>query len=82
MKYRIYITLLLIAFSTVLSAAVPKLIINANLLSPERSVILPNAWVRINDGTITEVGTGIVNTTGIEVIDAAGAYLIPGLNDS
>jgi imidazolonepropionase-like amidohydrolase len=70
------------AFSTVLSAAAPKLIINANLLSPERSVILPNAWVRINDGTITEVGTGIVNTTGIEVIDAAGAYLIPGLNDS
>jgi len=82
MKFRIYFTLLLITFSTVLSAASPKLIINANLLSPERSAILTNAWVRINDGTIAEVGTGSINTSGFDVIHAAGAYLIPGLIDS
>ena len=82
MKYRIYVTLLLITFSAVLAAAPTKLIINANLLSAERSAVLANTWVRINDGRITEIGTGTINTSGFDVIDAAGAYLIPGLIDS
>jgi len=82
MKNRIYFTLLLLVFSTVLNAAPAKLIINANLLSPERSGILANAWVRIDDGRITDVGTGTVNSSEYDVIDAAGAYLIPGLIDS
>jgi imidazolonepropionase-like amidohydrolase len=82
MKYRIYFTLLLLVFSAVLSAAPAKLIINANLLSPERTAVLVNAWVRIDDGRITEVGTGTFNSSGLDVIDVAGAYLIPGLIDS
>ena len=60
----------------------PKLIVNVNLLSPERTTALPDAWVRIDNGTIAEVGTGAVDTSGFDVIDAEGGYLIPGLIDS
>ena len=63
-------------------AASPKIIINATLLSPERSAPLLDAWVRIDEGTITSLGTGTIDTSGLEVIDAADGYLIPGPIDS
>ena len=63
-------------------AASLKIITNVTLLSPERSAPLLDAWVRIDEGKIAAVGTGAVDTSGLEVIDAAGGYLIPGLIDS
>ena len=63
-------------------AASTKFIKNVTLLSPERSAPLLDAWVRIDEGTITAVGTGTVDTSGSDVIDANGGYLIPGLIDS
>jgi imidazolonepropionase-like amidohydrolase len=63
-------------------AGSPKIITNVTLLSPERSAPLPDAWVRIDEGIITAVGSGSIDTSGLEVIDANGSYIIPGLIDS
>ena len=75
-------TLLLLICITASAETAPKFIVNANLLSPERPYVLPDAWVRIDSGAIAEVGSGAVDTSGFDVIDAEGGYLIPGLIDS
>lgn len=82
LKMRTLATLLVLFTDIATGDAPPQLIINANLLSPERHSILADAWVRIDNGRIAEVGAGPVETTGFTVIDAANGYLIPGLIDS
>jgi imidazolonepropionase-like amidohydrolase len=74
--------LLLLVCTAASAETTPRLIVNANLLSPERTDVLPDAWVRIDSGAIVEVGSGAVDTSGFDVIDAGGGYLIPGLIDS
>jgi len=64
------------------ASAMPYTIINATLLSPERSAPLSDAWVVVDGDRIIEIGTGPIDTSGTEVIDAQGGYLIPGLIDS
>ena len=44
--------------------------------------ILQDAYVLIEDGVITEVGTGTPEETGAEVIDAQGRLVTPGLVDA
>tara|TARA_R110000868_G_scaffold19588_4_gene84317 strand:- start:9062 stop:10594 length:1533 start_codon:yes stop_codon:yes gene_type:complete len=55
---------------------------HATLISPERDAPLEDAWVSIHEGRITGVGTGIPGVRAQQTIDAANAWLIPGLIDS
>ena len=76
------VTLLLVVLGITPCIAAPTLITNATLISPERSEPLLDAWVRFEDGIITDIGNGDVETNGLEVINAMDRYLIPGLIDS
>ena len=82
MTCRIYSVFLLLVSCAVFGAEPSTIITHATLLSAERSVPLVDAWVRIDQGMITRVGTGAVDTAGSTVIDAQGGYLMPGLIDS
>ncbi len=53
-------------------------IINVNIIQPD--YIIPDGTVVINDGKIAEFGKKI-NTDGMEIIDACGSYIGPGLID-
>ena len=44
--------------------------------------VLRDAWVRIKDGVIAEVGTGTCDPSGADVIDAGGCLVTPGLVDA
>ena len=77
-----YSTLLLLACCAASGADRPTTIINVTIISPERSTALVDAWVRIDDGIISAVGTGLADTAGSQIIDANGGYLVPGLIDS
>ena len=82
MTCRLYSVFLLLASCAAFSSEPSTIITNATLLSPERSAPLSNAWVRIDQGLLTQIGTGPVDTTGYTTIDARGGYLVPGLIDS
>ncbi|MGP3958603.1 amidohydrolase family protein [Nonomuraea sp. 3N208] len=45
-------------------------------------VVLGRADVRIEDGAIAEVGPGLPDVPGAEVIDAAGRFVLPGFVDT
>ncbi len=81
MTRKFYSTLLLIASAAVYGGQ-PTTIINATVVSPERPAELTGAWVRIDDGIISAIGTGPADTVGTLVVDANDGYLIPGLIDS
>lgn len=54
-------------------------LINANLLDGTKNMKLqPDMTVLIDDGRITDVGSGL-KTEGYKVIDLQGKYLLPGL---
>lgn len=54
-------------------------LINANLLDGTKNMKLtPNSTMLVDDGIITKIGTD-VDTTGYEVIDLNGKYLLPGM---
>lgn len=63
-------------------AAEETLIINANLISPERADLLEDAWIRLEGERIIGVGSGLVDVGDAAVVDASGGYVIPGLIDS
>ncbi len=44
--------------------------------------LLPDAYVLMTDGLITEVGTGDKTVPGAEVLDAGGALVTPGMVDA
>ena len=55
---------------------------NANLIDCVNPGVAGDATVVIEDGRIVEVGAGRVGSTGgLEAIDLAGAFLLPGLWD-
>jgi len=82
MTCRFYGFFLLLAACTAFGAERSTIITNATVLSPERSSPLPDAWVRIDQGVISAVGTGPVDISESIVVDADGGFLIPGLIDS
>jgi imidazolonepropionase-like amidohydrolase len=53
---------------------------NVTVVSPERAVALEHAYVRLEGGRITAVGTQVLK--GNKEIDGSGRYLIPGLIDT
>jgi N-acetylglucosamine-6-phosphate deacetylase len=55
------------------------LIVNGDVLHAGR--IEPSTDVRIEDGSIFEIGRGLRPDPGAEVIDATGLYVLPGLID-
>ncbi|TDR20516.1 amidohydrolase family protein [Marinicella litoralis] len=55
---------------------------NVNVLSVDGERMIPNQTVVINQGLIESVGADFNVTAGIEMIDANGQFLIPGLIDS
>ncbi|WP_420100287.1 amidohydrolase family protein [Corynebacterium sp.] len=59
-------------------------IINAHTLEPDTGERRKNAWIDIDEGRITETGTGEPPAADghVEVIDAAGATVMPGLVDA
>ena len=55
---------------------------NANLIDCVKPGVAGDATVVIEDGRIVEIGTGrVANAGGRQVIDLAGAFLLPGLWD-
>ena len=44
--------------------------------------ILKDAWVRIKNGEIAEIGTGAPDASGADIVDAGGALVTPGLVDA
>ena len=58
------------------------LILNAILISPERTEPVHDIDVLVHDGYIQEIAEDIEITAGVEVLDAKGLYLMPGLIDS
>ncbi len=59
------------------------LIQNTTIISPERSDILKNAHILIEDGKITDIQVSEIATrSGTKIVDGSGLYLIPGLMDS
>ncbi len=57
MTCRLYSVFLLLASCAAFSSEPSTIITNATLLSPERSAPLSNAWVRIDQGLLTQIGT-------------------------
>ena len=55
---------------------------NVNILSPDASTFIENQTVLIEQGKIKSIGEIIKLPKQIEVIDAQGKFLIPGLIDS
>jgi len=60
------------------------LITNAHLLDPEVGELSDASWLEVADGRITDTGTGPAPAAGenTQVIDAAGATVMPGLIDA
>lgn len=65
---------------TALAATGSLVIRNVTVVSPERAAPLTHAYVRIELGRITAVGTKPLQ--GAQVIDGSGKFLIPGLIDT
>ena len=78
----IVITLLLVLFVSPVAAKEDLLIRNAILVSPERDKPIHNLDVLVQDGYIQQIAEHIENKTGVNVLDAHGLYLTPGLIDS
>ncbi len=76
------IVLLLAMFAESVAAEGNLLIRNARLVSPEREESTANLDVLIQGGNIQEIAEHIENIPGVDVLDAAGLYLTPGLIDS
>ena len=60
------------------------LITNGHLLDPENGELSDSSWLEVSDGRIAASGTGAAPTPGndTQVIDAAGATVMPGLIDA
>ncbi|MEO1575868.1 MAG: hypothetical protein AAFU65_13025, partial [Pseudomonadota bacterium] len=75
----------LVCTLTLLATALPALadvaIINARIHTMTSEGALDNATVIVRDGRIAAVGADIVAPDGIEVIDAAGRHVTPGIFD-
>lgn len=54
--------------------------LNANVLSMENDEVLPDAGIRIGQGSIIEVGS-ITASEGEAVIDCTDRWILPGLSD-
>lgn len=63
-----------------LAASSALVIRNVTVVSPEREKPLAHAYVRIEDGRITAVGTRALRSA--QEIDGSGEFLIPGLIDT
>lgn len=55
---------------------------HASLIDGTGREPVPDAWVRIEDGLVTAVGTGPVTCGDAEVVDCAGRTVMPGLIDA
>ena len=55
-------------------------LINAHLI-PVTSPDIPNGTIVVQDGIIRDLGSNVKIPNGIEVIDAKGSYLLPGIID-
>lgn len=54
---------------------------NATLVDGTGAPAVENAWVRVEGGRITGVGTGEVSAAGARVVDLKGMSILPGLAD-
>ena len=64
------------------AAYADTLLTDVTLVDVETGALKGNQSLLIRDGTIAEVGPGIVPQDDTDVVDGAGGYLIPGLWDS
>ncbi|GAB3210524.1 amidohydrolase family protein [Marinactinospora endophytica] len=60
----------------------PVLFTDANLIDPEAGTARPGSWLLVRDGLIADHGTGTAPGADADVIDLAGASLLPGLVDA
>jgi predicted amidohydrolase YtcJ len=59
----------------------PVLFLHATLVDGTGAPPAENAWVRVEAGRITGVGTGDVAAAGARVVDLTGKSILPGLAD-
>ncbi len=60
----------------------PQAFIHANLINGKENKVYPNAIVFVKGGKIERIGKAGDDTSGYELIDCEGYYLLPGLIDA
>ncbi|NOS92745.1 MAG: amidohydrolase family protein [Cyclobacteriaceae bacterium] len=60
----------------------PQAFIHANLINGKENKVYPNAIVFVKAGKIERIGKAGDDTSGYELIDCEGYYLLPGLIDA
>lgn len=58
------------------------LIYNAEIYTMDSAGVIPNGWVKIENGKITEIGSGNPDNVPENSIDAKGGMLLPGFIDA
>lgn len=58
------------------------LIYNAEIYTMDSAGIIPNGWIRTENGRIAEIGTGTPESIPDDGIDARGGTLLPGFIDA
>ena len=58
------------------------LIYNAEIHTMDSDEMIPNGWVEVRKGKITDIGSGAPNLIPEECIDAKGGMLLPGFIDA
>ncbi|ONI72947.1 N-acetylglucosamine-6-phosphate deacetylase [Actinosynnema sp. ALI-1.44] len=51
----------------------------AKVVTPDG--VLDHGWLEVENGTITAIGSGVPEQSGVQVMDAAGAWVVPGFVD-
>jgi Amidohydrolase family len=69
------------AFPAQLPESQPLLFLHATLVDGTGAPAVENAWVRVEAGRITGVGTGDAPAAGARVVDLSGKSILPGLAD-
>ena len=58
------------------------LIYNAEIHTMDSDEMIPNGWVEVREGKITDIGSGAPNLIPEDCIDAKGGMLLPGFIDA
>ncbi len=81
-NYRYTFALVALLATSGLSASGQDVLIQGGTLLTITQGTLPNTDVLVQNGRITRVGEGLTAPDGVQVIDASGKYVMPGIIDA